>query len=341
MAISAQDYEQWFKTTWVPVRLVVGQATGTFDWLQVVIGQYDEEAFVAAVGDYGYGLNQINETRRAVVEARVKLEQLHTEEQRKVASPSANKIIDDAIQSGNQFVMDLDRSRMELNDVTSKYYSLLEEVKANGGGESPGKTALMSVEGLGWPKTLGEASNLMKGSFEKADSDAYAISGIPHEDLMVGQPIAVAPVRRAFAVKETGEWVDDPNRYGFKYKQAITAQPDPGSYLSSMTVDRVKRAVVDKWNEVALKALPEKEETSFYEFGDLVIIDAKQAGQPYLEWAVSEQLKMNEMLVGRTKIIMTKKGGVFDVGEIKATGVSNRSSFEEAIKRVSKKKVVY
>jgi hypothetical protein len=105
----------------------------------------------------------------------------------------------------------------------------------------------------------------------------------------------------------------------------------------AMTRDRVDSAVVDNWNEEALKILKEGSDTVFYEIGDLVIIDAKQPrNQPYLDWA-----KQQPGINPAAKITMTKKGGAFDSGRIKAEGVSNRFNFEAAIKRVSKKKVEY
>jgi len=105
-----------------------------------------------------------------------------------------------------------------------------------------------------------------------------------------------------------------------------------------MTRAQVDDAVVDNWNEQALKSLDAGASAAFYEIDDLVIIDARQADgiQPYVSWA-----KQHPDVDRAAQITMTKKGGAFDPGAIRATGVQRTGSFEAAVKRVSKKKVTY
>jgi hypothetical protein len=105
-----------------------------------------------------------------------------------------------------------------------------------------------------------------------------------------------------------------------------------------MTKDRVDTAVVDKWNEEALKSLSQASSIAFYEIDRLVIIDAKQpAGvQPYAAWARDQ-----DGVDSNAAITMTKKGGAFDPGQITVVGVADTANFTAAIRRVSKKKVEY
>lgn len=104
-----------------------------------------------------------------------------------------------------------------------------------------------------------------------------------------------------------------------------------------MSPDKVDRSVVDNWNEEALKSLGQGESTHFYEIGDLIIIDAKKPEvQPYIGWATNRDEVDLE-----AAIFMVKKGGAFDPGSISARGVQNRGNFAAAIKRVSKKKILY
>jgi Regulator of G protein signaling domain len=129
------------------------------------------------------------------------------------------------------------------------------------------------------------------------------------------------------------------NRAG---QEARTPTEDPAAHVIVddpdplvMGPDHVDRAVVDTWNETALKSLVEKETTLFYEIGDLVIIDARQpAGvQPYVNWASTATPRPGQ-------ITMTKKGGAFGPGSIAAARVQNAVVFEAAVRRVSKKEVV-
>jgi hypothetical protein len=104
-----------------------------------------------------------------------------------------------------------------------------------------------------------------------------------------------------------------------------------------LTVDQVDGAVVDKGNEMALKALPRGESTTFYEIGDLVIIEVKGQGgkEAYIDWAQQYDG------VNQGTITMTQKGGVFSAGSVLATGVHGELNFTRAIARVSDKRVDY
>jgi len=108
--------------------------------------------------------------------------------------------------------------------------------------------------------------------------------------------------------------------------------------LVEFGIDQVDRAVVDKWNEDALKALSEGDKTPFYEHEDLVIIvhPGGKGVQPYIDWAATQ-----DWAVAGATVQMVKKGGVFGAGSIKVTGVKNTQWFEAAIARVSKKEVQY
>jgi hypothetical protein len=127
---------------------------------------------------------------------------------------------------------------------------------------------------------------------------------------------------------------DDESTTGPTEQQVTVSAPK----AVDMTKDRVDRAIVDNWNEEALKSLAQGSSTAFYEIDDLVIIDAKKApgAQPYLTWARQQ----NEVDPNAT-ITMTKKGGAFAPGKIIASGVQDTATFEAAIKRISKKKVEY
>jgi hypothetical protein len=155
---------------------------------------------------------------------------------------------------------------------------------------------------------LWEANNTVKASLQEADDAAGAILRIPDQDSIVGSP---------------------------ERPEGVVSRPAKG-IATSMKRENVDAAVVDNWNEVALKNLGLGGKTRFYEIGDLVIIDALRDHQPYVAWA-----KQQPGINAEARITLTKKGGAFDPGELMASGVSNRAAVEAAIKRVSKKKVQF
>lgn len=108
--------------------------------------------------------------------------------------------------------------------------------------------------------------------------------------------------------------------------------------LVEFSIDNVDRAVVDKWNEQALKELDEGDQTPFYEYEDLVIIVHPKSGgtQPYVDWASTQ-----DWAVAGAYVKMVKKGGAFNPGSIKVVGARSSGSIEDAIGRVSKKKVEF
>ena len=119
-------------------------------------------------------------------------------------------------------------------------------------------------------------------------------------------------------------WLDRPRRPADAAAKALILVRDEDLTVSqpiavAMTRDRVDRAVVDSWNERALKDLGEGVGTVFYEIGDLVIIDAQRPDrQPFLVWA-KQQPEINPA----AKITISKNGGAFDPGKIKAAGVQD------------------
>jgi hypothetical protein len=113
-----------------------------------------------------------------------------------------------------------------------------------------------------------------------------------------------------------------------------------------LTRDRIDMGVIDATNQAALKSLPEAEGSdSFATFvlaGDVVLIGDDHPS-PYYAYVEAK---------GATKgqIYMNKKGSAFSAGELRAALVSNlpisqeagrsaEDALEEAIGRVSKKKV--
>lgn len=104
------------------------------------------------------------------------------------------------------------------------------------------------------------------------------------------------------------------------------------------TKDMIDWDVVDNYNRQALKDLDEGYSTNFWQLEDLVIIAG--AGetnvQPYVKWIRQQpNVRLGAM------ITMTAKGGVFDPGTITVSGVTDKSSFEDSIRRISKKKIKY
>ena len=84
-----------------------------------------------------------------------------------------------------------------------------------------------------------------------------------------------------------------------------------------------------------MKALGLAQETAFFQVGDVVIVANPAVGTPPgVVWAQQEGAATGT-------ITMTKKGGAFDPGSIRAQGVSDQEAFTNAIASVSKKRVEY
>ena len=114
-----------------------------------------------------------------------------------------------------------------------------------------------------------------------------------------------------------------------------------------ITRDSIDMTVVDKTNEGALKALDEGISTNFWQLDDLVIIghqEMRQDEQPYLEW-IRDQVKAAGRRAGM--LTMTEKGvkttgNLFGgAGSITVAGAQDRDLFKTAIRRVSKKKIIF
>jgi hypothetical protein len=105
-------------------------------------------------------------------------------------------------------------------------------------------------------------------------------------------------------------------------------------------ISQVDMAVVDNWNQLALKDLDEGQQTAFAQWEDLVIIQhpTDSGAQPYWAWAQTQ-----DWFVSGAYIKMEKKGRMLDPGRIRVMGGRPGSGewLEAAIGRVSKKKVVY
>ena len=107
--------------------------------------------------------------------------------------------------------------------------------------------------------------------------------------------------------------------------------------VQEMTRDRVDMAVVDNFNKVALTDLPLGASTSFYQVGDLVIVEAGMGeDQPYMKW-----IRRQAGVTQGASITNTAKGGAFSSGTLTVSGAGDKDLFKKAILRVSKKKVVF
>jgi hypothetical protein len=142
---------------------------------------------------------------------------------------------------------------------------------------------------------------------------------------------AARKVRAELAVDEDAEEGDAPIEVSGPV--GVTSSKD-----SNFSRDDIDMAVVDKFNELALKDLQEGFSVNFYQLDDLVIIQAPLPtdDQPYMKWIRSQP--------GRTQgstITMTAKGGAFSTGSVKVEGATDRNAVKAAIGRVSKKKVVF
>jgi hypothetical protein len=124
-----------------------------------------------------------------------------------------------------------------------------------------------------------------------------------------------------------------------------SSPPEPELEISepdaqSFDISHVDMAVVDQWNQRALKDLDQGQQTPFNQFEDLVLIKhpTGSAVQPYWDWA-----RTQDWSIDGAYVVLQKKGSVFDPGRIKVVGIrpNDTEYFEKAIARVSKKKIVY
>jgi hypothetical protein len=120
-----------------------------------------------------------------------------------------------------------------------------------------------------------------------------------------------------------------------------------GASGGEITRDTIDMTVVDKTNEEALKVMDEGYSTNFWQIDDLVIIahqDMRQDEQPYLEW-IRDQVEVAGRRAGM--LTMTEKGAkttgkLFGgPGTITVSGADDQDLFKKAIRRVSKKKIVF
>jgi hypothetical protein len=189
--------------------------------------------------------------------------------------------------------------------------------------------------------TQGALDDLFGGGDQPNGADIFddastEVIGVVDQDLYPKFKTTASNVRKELQAEAGGE------------EEEEEGDEEPVSRVSEVAVSRptaiaitkadVNAKIVDDWNEEALKSLPEGRSAAFYEIDELVIIDAgKPAGvQPYLAWA-----EQHDAITPGATITLTKKGGAFDPGKIKAVGVQDTASFEAAIKRISKKKVEY
>ena len=103
------------------------------------------------------------------------------------------------------------------------------------------------------------------------------------------------------------------------------------------TRDMIDMAVVDNFNQAALKDLKEGLSTNFWQLDDVVIIDAGMGvDQPYVKW-----LREQPGVTRGSTVTMTAKAGAFSSGTVTVSGASDQAKFKTAVARVSKKKVVF
>jgi hypothetical protein len=109
----------------------------------------------------------------------------------------------------------------------------------------------------------------------------------------------------------------------------------PQGRVGKASANKPDPATVKTWNEKALNVLKAGDQTDFFQVGELVVVANSAAGMPPgVVW-----LQQQEAATGT--ITMTKKGGAFDPGSIKAEGVSDQDAFKKAIAIFSKKRVEY
>lgn len=109
---------------------------------------------------------------------------------------------------------------------------------------------------------------------------------------------------------------------------------------TEMTRDQIDQATVDAWNESALKELDEGFGVQVYELDDLVVLDHPALGtmdQALVRWI------RNQPGVHKTGYLtMTAKGSLFGgSGEVSVRNAQSQDVVKSAIRRVSKKKVVF
>jgi hypothetical protein len=314
---TAQDYQQWFENSWASVGSSVEKVEDSVRQINNAYSGWFVAGFRSATHEGNPdGLPRTADAACQLVgEAKRRLEALElTGEQREVARPEVNDTMWKAIISVDRLLGALS-ALAELARCAPNATSILFSP-----GRSSGSVFEKSYE-LGWdyyptdeedkvwqedwpnPRSewatqFGKSYPAVLEEYEDAEGWAEKVSRIPDEDLIVSRP------ERAGLLQQVTE---------------------------------IDKAVVDNWNEVALKALTQGTSTGFYEVGGVVIIDAKQGkDQPYLEWAK----KLGGARLD-AKITMTKKGGAFDSGKITVFGVQDEATFEAAIKRVSNKKVEF
>ena len=180
-----------------------------------------------------------------------------------------------------------------------------------------------------------------------SDDTAKGVRAMFAEDLpMISMDMFDATYVEVFNVLEANyrRFVQETSvtRRGLEEEQA--GQQGGDEEVSRDTIDM---AIVDRDNEGALKAMDEGESTNYFQIDDLVIIDhpgVRQDEQPYLDWARNE-LKAAGRRPGM--ITMTAKGAkttgnLFGgAGTLTVTGAEDEDLFKKAIRRVSKKKIVF
>ena len=135
--------------------------------------------------------------------------------------------------------------------------------------------------------------------------------------------------------KAENSWTYGVDEDGEPIREDRPVAPRPPSITSD---------VADKWNEVALKALPEKQSTDFWELGGnpfVIVIEAKgKSGAPeYLTWARDYEAPQGS-------ITMTEKGSLFakvtdNRGKLTISGADNEEGVTAAIGRFSMKEIVH
>jgi hypothetical protein len=104
-----------------------------------------------------------------------------------------------------------------------------------------------------------------------------------------------------------------------------------------ITRQQVDDAVVDNFNKTALKDLPLGASTSFYQVGDLVIIEAGMGeDQPFMKW-----IRAQPGVTQGAAISKTANSGAFSSGTYTVRGAGDKDLFKRAVAKVSKAKIVF
>ena len=130
---------------------------------------------------------------------------------------------------------------------------------------------------------------------------------------------------------------DEPEEEEAEEPAAEVAKEIGDPKLRALTRDKIDMAVVDNFNKTALTDLVVGASMTFYQSGDLVIIQtAMGEDQPYVKW-----IKMQGDVTTGANVTKTAKAGAFSSGTFTVSGARDKDAFKKAVARVSKAKIVF